>query len=157
MTFWSFGSLLYYPLELKVPGEVKKNDLVNALEFMKKNGTGVMMGITLYQIVAAEIQNRNLFDDFYKMSYGPYIRGSFNVFAETPENMSTNFLTGTGGFLQQVLFGYTGLRITSRGLVKEYKPMLPTGVKALTITNLHFRGKRYDVTVEHGITRLIQK
>ena len=149
--------LLYYPLELKVPNEVKKNDLVNALEFMKKNGTGVMMGITLYQIVAAEIQDRNLFEDFYKMSYGPYIRGSFNVFAETPENMSTNFLTGTGGFLQQVLFGYTGLRITSRGLVKEYKPMLPTGVRSLKITNLHFRGKLYDVTVEHGITRLIQK
>ena len=149
--------LLYYPLELKVPNEVKKNDLVNAFQFMKKNGTGVMMGITLYQIVAAEIQNRNLFEDFYKMSYEPYIRGSFNVFAETPENMSTNFLTGTGGFLQQVLFGYTGLRITSRGLVKEYEPMLPSGVKSLEITNLHFRGKRYDVTVEHGITRLIRK
>lgn len=149
--------LLYYPLELKVPNEVKKNDLVNALGFMKKNGTGVMMGITLYQIVAAEIQDRNLFEDFYKMSYGPYIRGSFNVFAETPENMSTNFLTGTGGFLQQVLFGYTGLRITSRGLVREYKPMLPSGVTSLRITNLHFREKLYDVTVEHGITRLIQK
>ncbi len=149
--------LLYYPLELKVANDVKRNDLSNALSFMKKNGTGVMMGITLYQIVAAEIQNRNLFQDFYKLSYRPYIRGSFNVFAETPENMSTNFLTGSGGFLQQVVFGYTGLRITSKGLSAKYKPMLPDGVRSLTITNLHFRGKLYDVTVKNGKTKLVKK
>ncbi|HQT91697.1 MAG TPA: hypothetical protein PL001_06675, partial [Candidatus Kryptobacter bacterium] len=149
--------LLYYPLELKVPNGIKKNDLFNALSVMKKNGTGVMMGITLYQIVAAEIQNRNLFEDFYKLSYRPYIRGSFNVFAETPDNMSTNFLTGAGGFLQQVVFGYTGLRITSTGLSVKYKPMLPIGVRSLTIANLHFRGKLYNVTVENGATKLTEK
>lgn len=149
--------LLYYPLELKVPNDVKRNDLINALHFMKKNGTGVMMGITLYQIVAAEIQNRQLFEDFFHMSYKSYIRGSFNVFAETPENMSTNFLTGSGGFLQQVVFGYTGLRITNNGLTKEFKPMLPTGVTSMKITNLHFRGKTYNVEVKNGKTELVQK
>ncbi len=149
--------LLYYPLELSVPENVKANDLTNALDFTKKNGSGVMMGITLYQIVAAEIQNRKLFDDFFNMSYKPYIRGAFNVFAETPENMSTNFLTGAGGFLQQVLFGYTGLRITEKGLVPKYKPMLPRGVREVTIRNIHFRGKLYDVVVKTGKTRLIEK
>ncbi len=149
--------LLYYPLELKVADNVKRNDLVNALGFMKKNGTGVMMGVTLYQIVAAEIQDRSLFNDFFRLSYRSYIKGSFNVFSETPGNMSTNFLTGTGGFLQQVLFGYTGLRITAGGLKAEYKPMLPKGVKSMTITNIQSRGRLYDVVVENGITKLIKK
>ena len=142
--------LLYYPLELKVANDVKANDLKNALSFARKTGGGVMMGITLYQNVAAEIQNRQLFDDFFRMSFKPYIRGSFNVFSETPQNMSTNFLTGAGGFMQQVLFGYTGLRITEKGLVQEYKPMLPPGVSQVTIRNIHFRGKLYDVTVKNG-------
>ena len=149
--------LLYYPLELSVPDNVKANDLTNALDFTKKNGSGVMMGITLYQIVAAEIQNRKLFDDFFSMSYKPYIRGAFNVFAETPENMSTNFLTGAGGVLQQVLFGYTGLRITDKGLVQKYEPMLPKGVTEMKITNIHFRGKLYDAVVKNGITELTSR
>ncbi len=149
--------LLYYPLELKVADEVKANDLTNALNFEKKSGGGVMMGVTLYQNVAAEIQDRKLFDDFFELSYKPYIRGSFNVFAETPQNMSTNFLTGAGGFLQQVLFGYTGLRITENGLVQKYKPMLPPGVHEMEIRNIHFRGKIYKVVVRNGKTTLTIK
>jgi len=154
----SLGSvvpLLYYPLELNVPKSVKANDLKNALEYVKKNGAGVMMGITLYQIVAAEIQERDLYDDFYKISYLPYIREPFNVFAETPQNMSTNFLTGAGGFLQQVLFGYTGLRITDQGLIQEHQPMLPRGVSEVAIKGIHYRGKSYDIFVKDGKTKVV--
>ncbi len=149
--------LLYYPLELKVPNEVKANDLRNALSFIKKNGSGVMMGITLYQNVAAEIQDRTLFDDFYRMSYNGYLRGPFNVFSETTNSMHINFLTGAGGFMQQVVFGYTGLRITNKGLRTEFKPMLPPGVSEVVIHNLHFGGKLFDVTVKNGTTRLTEK
>ncbi|MGC8594579.1 MAG: hypothetical protein ACP5US_07980 [Candidatus Kryptoniota bacterium] len=146
--------LLYYPLELNVPDDVKVNDLKNALDYAKKNGAGVMMGITLYQIVAAEVQNRNLYDEFYKISYMPYIREPFNVFAETPESMSTNFLTGAGGFLQQVLFGYTGLRITDQGLIQKYQPMVPQGVREIIIKGIHYHGKNYNVFVKDGKTEM---
>ncbi len=149
--------LLYYPLELKVPNKVKANDLRNALTFIKKNGSGVMMGITLYQNVAAEIQNRTLFNHFYEMSYKRYLRGPFNVFSETTKSMHTNFLTGAGGFLQQVVFGYTGLRITNKGLATEFKPMLPPGVSELQIHNLHFKGHHYDVTVKNDKTTLTER
>lgn len=149
--------LLYYPLELDVPDTVKVNDLQNALEFVKKNGTGVMMGITLYQIVAAEVQNKKLFDEFYKVSFLPYIRGPFNVFAETPDNMSINFLTGAGGFLQQVLFGYTGLRITEQGLIQKYQPMLPKGVNEVIIKGIHYRGMTYNILVKGGKTNVATK
>lgn len=71
--------------------------------------------------------------------------------------MSTNFLTGAGGFLQQVLFGYTGLRITEKGLVEKYPPMLPEGVTEMTGTNIHFRGKTFDVVVRNGKTILTRK
>ncbi|MFZ1081808.1 MAG: hypothetical protein WAO19_07775, partial [Candidatus Kryptoniota bacterium] len=149
--------LLYYPLELSVPNNVKENDLTNALNFTKEKGGGAMMGIALYQNVAAEIRNRELFDEFFNLSYKAYLRAPFNVLAETPENMSTNFLTGAGGFLQQVLFGYTGLRIAEDGLVQKYEPMLPEGVKEMTITSLNFRGRQYNVVVKDGVTKLIRE
>jgi trehalose/maltose hydrolase-like predicted phosphorylase len=151
--------LLYYPLELNVPDNVKRNDLNNAFNYTLKVGgwNGVMMGITLYQNVAAEINDRELFDKFFKLSYKPYLRPPFNVLAETPQNMSTNFLTGAGGFLQQVLFGYTGLRITDAGLVNKYAPMLPEKVTKMTLTGIHFRGKTYKVVVTNGKTIVVKE
>lgn len=150
--------LLYYPLELDVPNDIKKNDLTNALNYTIKVGgwNGVMMGIALYQNVAAEIGDRKLFNEFFKLSYKEYLRPPFNVLAETPKNNSINFLTGAGGFLQQVIFGYTGLRIGNEGLVKKFNPMLPPRVKKVELKNFYSRGKRYTIIVE-GETVQLQK
>jgi len=98
-----------------------------------------------------------LFEKFYRESYKPFMRGSFNVLAETPKNMATNFITGAGGFLQQVLYGYTGLRISEEGLKAVYPPMLPNGVNEMTISNVRFRGKVYDISVGGGVTRIVEK
>ena len=38
-----------------------------------------------------------LFDEFFNYSYKPYLRSPFNVLAETPTNMSTNFSDGGRG------------------------------------------------------------
>lgn len=149
----SLGSvvpLLYYPLELEVEDSVKRNDLRNALQFIKRTGGGVMMGITLYAIVAAEIHDKELFNAFHRLSYSPYLRGAYNVFAEAPDNMSTNFLTGAGGLLQQVIFGYTGMRLGSDGLISRFQPMLPEGVREVRLKNINVRGKRFNVTVTDG-------
>lgn len=156
----SLGSvvpLLYYPLELDVADSIKRNDLINALAFTKRTGGGVMMGITLYAIVAAEIRDKNLFNEFHRLSYTPYLRGSFNVLAEAPDNMSTNFLTGAGGLLQQVIFGYTGLRLGHDGLVRRFQPMLPDGVKEVRLTNVKLRGKRFDITVSGTVLTISER
>ena len=36
------------------------------------------------------------------------------MLSETPKNDAVNFVTGAGGFLQQVIYGWTGLRIGER-------------------------------------------
>jgi hypothetical protein len=40
------------------------------------------------------------------------------------------------------------LRIEDAGMVEAYPPMLPVGWKSLTLTNVSFRGKHYDITVD---------
>jgi hypothetical protein len=64
------------------------------------------------------------------------------VIAETPQNQNTNFITGAGAFLQQFLFGYSGLRLTRNGLEQQFPPVLPPGVSKLSLKNITVRDKR---------------
>jgi trehalose/maltose hydrolase-like predicted phosphorylase len=90
-------------------------------------------------------------------TYQPHLRGPFMVLAETPRNNAVNFLTGAGGFLQQVIYGYTGLRLEERGLVPKFKPLLPSRVKRLVLRNIRVRGQRYDVVVQADQLRLVPR
>jgi trehalose/maltose hydrolase-like predicted phosphorylase len=59
-----------------------------------------------------------------------------------------NFVTGAGGFLQQVIYGYTGLRLAGDGVTPAFPPVLPRSVTRLTLRNVHIRGQRWDVVVD---------
>ena len=69
------------------------------------------MGITLLSVGAAELGDRRLVDSLLPYSYRNHLKGPFLLPSETPTNNAVSFLTGAGGFLQQVIFGYTGLRL----------------------------------------------
>ena len=51
-------------------------------------------------------------------------------------NGGTNpyFITGAGGTLQSIIFGFAGLDITEKGLKPTRTPMLPQEWSSLTIT-----------------------
>jgi trehalose/maltose hydrolase-like predicted phosphorylase len=70
------------------------------------------------------------------------------MLSETPTNKAVNFLTGAGSFLQQVIFGWTGLRIGDGGVEPAFPPMLPSTIKRLVLRNFSIRGQRYDITVD---------
>jgi hypothetical protein len=70
---------------------------------------------------------------------------------------SASFLTGAGGFLQQFIYRYTGLRLTENGVAPKFKPILPSSIRKLTVHNVHSRGKRYDVIVEGDSRRMIER
>jgi trehalose/maltose hydrolase-like predicted phosphorylase len=146
----SVEPLLAYPLGLPMSETVKKNDVTNGARKAVGKGMGAMMGITLLPVAAAEIGDKPMFEQSIDRSYESYLRPPFQVLAETPGNNSINFLTGAGGFLQQVIFGYTGLRIGENGLVQTYKPMLPARITRLVLKNFYSRGKRYNITVENN-------
>jgi trehalose/maltose hydrolase-like predicted phosphorylase len=66
-----------------------------------------------------------------------------------------NFVTGAGGFLQQVIFGYTGLRFGTTGVAPAFAPILPSSVRRLVLRNVHVGGKRYDVVVDSAGRKMI--
>lgn len=84
----------------------------------------------------------------------------FNVRPETANNNTGYFLTGSGGFVQSLIFGLSGLRIEAQGLVQRYPPLLPPTWKSMTLQNITFRGQHYDVTIDRdadGKPRLRRK
>jgi protein-glucosylgalactosylhydroxylysine glucosidase len=104
---------------------------------------------------AAELGDRRLVDSLLPFSYRGHLRGPFLMLSETPTNDAVNFLTGAGGFLQQVIFGYTGLRLGDGGLEPAFPPVLPSRITRLTLRNLHARGKRFDVVVDSAGRRVV--
>ncbi len=152
----SVTPLLDYPLQMKMNENTKRNDFMHAIESLKKNGSGANMGTNFLPVIAAELGKDSLFNWIINTTLYGYLRPPFNVLAETHDNNNVNFLTGAGAFLQQVIFGYTGLRITDNGLVEKYKPMLPAGATKLELKNFTFQNKRYNFIVRNGVLKKIQ-
>jgi hypothetical protein len=131
----------------------KRNDLANAVRRLGTHRVGPMMTVTFYALVAAELGDRALVDELGPRSYKPNLRGPFLALAETPHNDAVHFLTGAGGLLQQVIFGYSGLRLGEDGLTQAFPALLPSRLRRLTVRNVSVRGARYDVDVEGGTAR----
>lgn len=56
----------------------------------------------------------------------------FNVFAEVKYGTNPYFLTGAGGVLQSLIYGFGGWDITEKGLIK-ITTALPAAWKSVTI------------------------
>jgi len=140
--------LLAYPLGVPMPDSVKRKHLDQVMTHLPGEAAGVMMGITLLSVDAAELGDRRLVDSLLPFSYRNHLKGPFLLPSETTTNNAVSFLTGAGGFLQQMLFGYSGLRLGEQGLEPRFAPVLPSHIRRMVLRNLEVRGRRYDVVVD---------
>jgi hypothetical protein len=140
--------LLAFPLGVPIGDVAKRAHLDQVVRRLADEAQGAMMGITLLSVGAAELGDRRLVDSLLPYSYRNHLKGPFLVPSETPTNNAFAFLTGAGGFLQQVIFGYTGLRLSDKGVEPVFAPVLPSSVRSLEIRNLHVRGFITDVLVD---------
>jgi trehalose/maltose hydrolase-like predicted phosphorylase len=146
--------LLAYPLGVPMPDTVKRKHLEQVMARLADEAAGAMMGITLLSVDAAELGDRRLVDSLLPFSYRNHLKGPFLLPSETPTNNAVSFLTGAGGFLQQVIYGYTGLRLGEHGLEPRFAPVLPSRITRLLLRNIRVRGQRYDVVVDSAGRRI---
>lgn len=149
-------ALLIYPLGLEMSEAAKRNNFENAIIRAEEEGLGAMMGSTFFSIIAAEIGEKDQLNKIFPDWYEGYLRPPFNALAETPGNNSINFLTGAGAYLQQFIYGFTGLRLSEKGVEEKFPPLLPRAIKKMILKNFTIRGKRYDITVENDRLRLTE-
>lgn len=138
----SDSSLLWFPLGMRFSGEQTRHAIEWMQQWIHRGETGAMMGGEFYPILAAQLGDRKSIGEMLRPLSAAYLRPPFQVIAETPDNQNINFITGAGAFLQQFVFGYTGLRLTNNGLERQFPPVLPPGVSKLTLKNITVRGKR---------------
>jgi trehalose/maltose hydrolase-like predicted phosphorylase len=138
--------LLTYPLEHPLP----ESSIIMNLETYRRvtDPEGPAMSRSISAIVAAQLGRRAEAMALFGACYQPHLYGPFYALAETRSNGEVSFLTGVGGALQVLLFGFAGLRVHKDALALD--PLLPDGWGKLQIRGIQWRGLLLDITVAAG-------
>jgi Glycosyl hydrolase family 65 central catalytic domain/Glycosyl hydrolase family 65, N-terminal domain/Glycosyl hydrolase family 65, C-terminal domain len=153
-------ALLFMPsLDLPMSAQLRRNDYEYGIRPNTAERVGAApMGIAPRSIAAASVGSEADAAAWFATNFtGGSLKPPFNVRTETASNNTGYFITGSGGYLQSLLYGFSGLRIREAGLIEAYPPVLPQTWRSLTLRNLRFRGQRLDVRLARdaaGVVRL---
>ncbi|CAG2204271.1 ATHL1 [Mytilus edulis] len=143
--------LLGFPLLMPMDPEIRRNDLVSYEKMTDQFGpdTGTW---SMHTVGWLELQDEQKAQEMFKMLFRN-INGPFKVFSEKPSNSPdgprcVNFITGAGGLLQAVIFGYGGIRIRESQL--DLNPHLLPGVNRWAMKGLKYKGFEFDVSVNQS-------
>jgi trehalose/maltose hydrolase-like predicted phosphorylase len=144
--------MLQYPWALPMPAAVARNDLDYYMAHTDLNGPS--MTDAIHAIDAAELGVPGCTDDFFlKRSIDPFMRGPFDQFSETRIGGEFTFITAVGGFLQEFLYGFTGLRFGEDGI--DVAPTLPPQIPGVSLQGLQWQGRRFSIDVGPRTTTLV--
>jgi protein-glucosylgalactosylhydroxylysine glucosidase len=156
------GLLMYPSLDLPMSAQVRRNDFDYTMISVRE-GHHPPHGMSLApaSIAAAAAGDAPLAVQWLQSIFSSgLIKPPFNVHVETPDNNTGYFITSSAGFVQNLVYGLSGLRIQEKGLIEAYAPVLPPEWKSMTLKGIAFRGQRYDITVDRdagGRVRLTRK
>lgn len=105
----------------------------------------------IHSIVAADLGRADEAYWYTGRSSGGFLRGDFKQFTEERSGgHAFTFITGAGGFLQEFLYGYSGLRWGTDSVTLN--PILPSALDEIKLTGLQFQGSTFDVTISKDTT-----
>ncbi len=143
-------TLLSFPsLDLPMGAALRRRDYLTAVPHGAAGvEVGNSMGYAPNSIAAATVGDGGDATTWFEGNFtGGTLKGPFNVRTETADNNTGYFLTGSGAYVQNLVYGFTGLRLRDEGLVEAYPPLLPAGWRSLTLRNIASRGRREDIVV----------
>src|SRR4051794_40904969 len=139
-------TLLSYPWENDQPAAVTQSDLDYYVPRTDPNGPS--MTDAIHSIVTSKLGTPGCAAfSFTKRSVDPFMRGPYDQFSEARTGGAFTFTTGAGGFLQEFLYGYSGMRWRADGVAID--PSLPPQLTGITLNAVHWQGR----TVRIAITR----
>jgi hypothetical protein len=137
----ALGFLAYPQLDLPMTPEVRRNDFNFALHSLKElSPDSNAMLLAMISVEAAELRNQDTADTWLQRQQRGFLKPPFNVRSETVLNNTTYILATSAGFLQNFLYGFSGLRITEQGLTTRYLPVMPAAWNTLLLRNIVFGG-----------------
>ncbi|MFZ0040809.1 MAG: discoidin domain-containing protein, partial [Solirubrobacteraceae bacterium] len=145
-------TLLQYPWQFPMTRKVAQADL--NFYVPRTDPMGPSMDDAVSSIDSSTLGTPGCSSFVYtERSYQPFIRDGFDQFSETKTGGAFTFMTGIGGFLQEFLYGYSGLRWNTDGVVR-IAPSLTSELSGVTLHDLDWRGRTFDISVGRSTTTL---
>lgn len=135
-------NLLAYPLSIVTDKETLLKDLKYYEPKIAEEGPA--MGKSVFAVIYARMGDSENAFRLFKESYEANKRSPFGALSESATSNNPYFVTGAGGMLQTILFGFGGLYITNEGIVQK-NPILPKQWKSLTIKGVGSDKKTFIV------------
>jgi len=136
--------LVGFPLMYPMERSTRNNDLITYEEVTDQTGPAMTWG--MHAIGHLELGQEEEAGEMFYRSYLPYVQPPFYMWTEVAGGGgAVNFITGMGGFLQAVLYGYLGVRAHLDRM--ELAPKLPPACSKLTLTGLELHAARMDLIV----------
>nr|XP_026237697.1 protein-glucosylgalactosylhydroxylysine glucosidase isoform X3 [Urocitellus parryii] len=141
--------LLGYPVPFPLSPDVRRKNL--EMYEAVTSPQGPAMTWSMFAVGWMELKDplraRRLLDRSFANVTEP-----FKVWTENADGSgAVNFLTGMGGFLQAVLFGSTGLRVTKAGMT--FDPLCPAGLSGVCVSGISYQGNKLNFVIsEDSVT-----
>ncbi len=137
-------TLLQYPWNYPMSGTIATNDINYYVP--RTDPGGPSMSDSVNNIDSAALGTPGCSSFVYtERSYEPFIRDVFDQFSETRTGGAFTFMTGIGGFLQEFIYGYSGLRWETNGV--QLRPSLTGQLGGVVLHDLKWRGRTFTVRI----------
>ena len=137
-------TLLQYPWEFPIPSAVAQKDI--NFYVPRTDPMGPSMSDAVNSIDTSALNSPGCASFVYtQRSYEPFIRDVFNQFSETKTGGAFTFMTGIGGFLQEFLYGYSGMRWQNGDVALA--PSLTSQLGGVVLHNVSWRGRTFTVSI----------
>jgi trehalose/maltose hydrolase-like predicted phosphorylase len=137
-------TLLQYPWAYPMSAGVAQNDLDYYVP--RSDPGGPSMSDAVNSIDTSALGSPGCASYVYtERSIEPFIRDVFDQFSETKTGGAFTFMTGIGGFLQEFLYGYSGLRFDALGV--QLAPSLSGGIGGIVLHQLRWQGRTFNVAI----------
>jgi trehalose/maltose hydrolase-like predicted phosphorylase len=138
------ATMLYYPWAYATSATAAQNDLNYYVP--RTDPGGPSMSDAINSIDTSALGSPGCASYVYTLrSNEPFIRDAFDQFSETRTGGAFTFTTGIGGFLQEFLYGYSGLRWSATAV--DLAPSLTSQLGGVTLHNLIWHGRIFTVAI----------
>jgi trehalose/maltose hydrolase-like predicted phosphorylase len=144
-------TLLQYPWAVPMAPSLAQNDLDYYKGHTDPGGPSMTDAIAAINSAALGSPGCQVYD-YLRYSADPYQAAPFNQWYETRNGGAFNFTTGQGGYLQEFLYGFTGMRWGTDAVTID--PFLPTQLPGVNITGVKWHGSTFDISVGQQRTTL---
>ncbi len=137
-------TLLQYPWEFPMSSSVAQKDI--NFYVPRTDPMGPSMSDAVNSIDSSALGSPGCASFVYtQRSYEPFIRDVFDQFSETKTGGAFTFMTGIGGFLQEFLYGYSGMRWENGDVALA--PSLTSQLGGVVLHNIAWRGRTFTVSI----------